>query len=321
MSKIIVDQIQKLTGGTAAFNIPSADGTTGQFMKTDGSANLGWSSMTAPASGIIPGIVAAEGVGIIGSIYTHSDRENVYSTGEWTSNPGWTTMTTYTAHTDNSLTQVMNIAFGDSYSDTGTSQLMAGGDSERTIARELQFSNGARLGQYHDFTHWDNATSSPGFGVRIMPIRNTTGAAISINLYAYASDYYAAGYEGTCLFVLIPNTSTYSTVTTVSATRLAFTQNQTAQNALSGTYSVPANTTVLVVLCSTDCYQTTYRFKDTNYFYNLGTTFTNAGIICDMRMLSSLNQTRFNLPYAASAVGTSQLAPIWTKTATNYGDR
>ena len=42
MSKIIVDAIQK-TGG-AALTIPAADGTAGQFLKTDGSAALSFAT-------------------------------------------------------------------------------------------------------------------------------------------------------------------------------------------------------------------------------------------------------------------------------------
>jgi hypothetical protein len=83
---------------------------------------------------------------------------------------------------------------------------------------------------------------------------------------------------------------------------------------------VPANTTVIACLASTTAYQTTYRFKDTNYFYNLN-AIASAGVICDMRMLTSLYTSRFNLPTSGTCIGTNLLAPLWTNTATNYGDR
>ena len=44
MSKIVVDQIQK-TGGTA-LTVPSADGSAGQFLKTDGSAALSFATVS-----------------------------------------------------------------------------------------------------------------------------------------------------------------------------------------------------------------------------------------------------------------------------------
>jgi hypothetical protein len=46
MGKIVVKKIQSQASNTA-FQIPSADGTTGQVLKTDGSANLGWTDKSA----------------------------------------------------------------------------------------------------------------------------------------------------------------------------------------------------------------------------------------------------------------------------------
>jgi hypothetical protein len=304
-----------------AFTLPATDGTAGQYMKTDGSANLGWSSMTNPNPALITALPVPENLGIIGSIVTRSDRSNIYSTGEWSSSGPWTTFTNYSIHSDNSAIQFMNMALGDGMAMSGTSQNMQGGDSEHQFARTLQFSNGSRLGYSRDFFHYDNTTANAGHSWRIMPIRNTTNAAITITLAAYVSNYWSEGYEGAQLAVFAPNTSTYSTVTSVTGTSIASVTSTSGQFVnLTGTYSVPANTTVLVCLASTDQYQTTYRFKDTNYFYNLGTTFSNSGIICDMRMLYSLHTSRFpGLGYTSSF--SSQFATIWNKTALAYGDR
>ena len=46
MGKIVVKKIQSQASNTA-FTIPSADGTTGQVLKTDGSANLGWTDKSS----------------------------------------------------------------------------------------------------------------------------------------------------------------------------------------------------------------------------------------------------------------------------------
>jgi hypothetical protein len=320
MSKVIVDQIQKLTGGTTAFNIPSTDGTAGQYMKTDGSANLGWASMTNPNPALINALPVQESKGLIGSIVTHTDRSNIYSTGEWTSGGPWTTFTNQSIHQDNSAIQFFNMVFGDGFMNFGTTETLMGSDSEHQFARTLQFSNGSRLGYARDFFHYDNATSDCGHSWRIMPVRNTTNAAITISLFGYVSTNFSSGYDGGCLAVFTPNTSTYSTVTSVTGTLVAQTVTTAQYINLTGSVSVPANTTILVCLASTDQYQTTYRFKDTNYFYNLNTTFTNSGIICDMRMLHSLHTSRFTgMTYTGSF--STQASTIWTKTATAYGDR
>ena len=306
----------------AAFNIPATDGTVGQFMKTDGSRNLGWGTMTNPNALGIQAIPMQEGKGIIGSIVSRSDRQNIYSTGEWASDPAWTTYYNNDIQADNNAIQFWNMVLGDSQAnrtDT-TTERMAGNDSEHQFARTLQFASGKRLGYGRDFMHWDNATGSPGLSLRVMPVRNTTGASITVTFSGRASDYWSGGYEGSCLSVFEPNTNKYSTVTSVTGTKLASTTNSSQGNNLSGTFTIPAGKTVLVCLASTDCYMTTYRFRDTNFFYGLDTTFSNPGIICDIRMLYNLHNSRFtDLQYSGSF--TPQISAIWKQCAVNYGDR
>lgn len=320
MSKLVVDTIQRPGGATVSF--PIADGTAGQYLKTDADGSLYFgSAYTYPNLG--GPLVAQEGKSIIGSISSYTDRANSYSSPSWSSTgPSGDAYYGYTSYADPNLIQFINMALGDG-KPQGTTEWFIGDDDRGSGSRTLMFTNGNRLGYKRDRFCYSNSGSYGGHTFRIMPIRNTSNAAISVDLYAKCTDYWSAGYEGTNLFVLIPNTSVYSTVTTVSSTSIAQSQTTTDTSGvtLSGTYSVPANTTILVCLLSTTAYQTTYRFKDTNYFYSLSTTFTNSSIICDMRMLSSLYASNFNLPNSGSCVGTGILAPLWTKTATNYGDR
>ena len=306
----------------AAFNIPATDGTVGQYMKTDGSRNLGWSSMVYTGPQSITAMPLQEGKGIIGSIVTRSDRQNSYSSEEWTSSSSWTTFTNYAIESDNSAIQFWNMVFGDGHAnrtDSIVSTYMQGGDSEHQFARTLQFAAGNRLGYARDFFHYDNATGYAGHSWRVMPVRNTTGAPITVTLSGRCSDYYESGYEGTCLAVFEPNATTYSAVTSVTGTRVAFTQTNSQNLNLTGTYTIPAGKTVLVCLASTDQYMTTYRFRDTNFFYNLNSTFPT-GVICDMRMLHNLHNSRFaDLQYTGSF--TPQISAIWKQCAVNYGDR
>lgn len=315
MSRIYADKIQKGAGGTA-LKLPATDGVNGQYLQTDGTGNLQWTLVVPPATPI-EGLVAPEASGIFGSIMSHSDRGNNYS-NSWSSSGPWTTFTNRDAHSDNTLIQWITMALGDGLGNAGTSEYMYGNDAEQQKGRRLLFSNGQRLGVARDTFQYSNNTGTPGIGMQIMPLRNPTGAGISVPIVGLASDYWSSGYEGSCLFVLEPNTSTYSTVTSVSSTRLAFTNNSSRQNTLSGSYTIPAGKTVLVCLASTDQYQTTYRFKDTNYFRGLDAV-ASSGAICDMRMLSNLARGRFNLTYAGSA--STLLPPIWTNCAATYGDR
>ena len=53
MSKLKVDQISKASGASpATFTLPAADGTAGQYMKTDGSGALSFGTVTVPAAGL-----------------------------------------------------------------------------------------------------------------------------------------------------------------------------------------------------------------------------------------------------------------------------
>jgi len=303
-----------------AFNIPATDGTTGQYMKTDGSRNLGWASMTYTGPQILTAIPVPEGKGIIGSVTTHSDRQNTYSSEEWTSSGPWTTFYNYAIHADNHAIQFWNMFLGDGQANRtdASTEYMQGGDSEHQFARTIQFASGKRLGYARDFLHWDNATSYAGHSWRVIPVRNTTGSPITVTISARASDN-GGSYEGACLAVFEPNTTTYSTVTSVTGTSVATFQSQVQNQNLTGTYTIPAGKTVLVCLTSTDCYMTTYRFRDTNFFYNLDTLFPT-GVICDMRMLYNLHSSRFtDIAYTGSF--TPQISAIWKQCAVNYGDR
>jgi len=321
MSKLIVDTIQRPGGAQLAF--PTVDGTAGQFVRTDANGNLSFGAgYTFPVTGT--NSVALENKGMFGSISSHTYRANTYSTGEWTSTgPSGGNYTNYLAHSDPNLIQFVNMCLGDGKGGaSSTTDYFLGDDDRGSGARALMFSNGNRLGYKRDMLMYDNSTSYGGHSFRMMPLRNPTASPISITLSAYVTDYYSSGYEGTRLFVIVPNTSVYSTVTSITTTSLGTSSTSTDMNGtnLSAAYTVPANTTVIVCLASTTAYQTTYRFKDTNYFYNLNAINT-AGVICDMRMLTSLYTTRFNLPTSGNCIGTNLLAPLWTNTATNYGDR
>jgi hypothetical protein len=317
MSVIITDQIQK--PGGAAFTLPIVNPIANQFLQTDGQGNLSFQQPTLTPPGV-PSLVAPEGVGNIGSIVTHTDRSNIYSTGEWTSSGPWTTYTSNQSHQDNNAIQYLNMQFGDGIgASNGTTENWFA-DAENELPRRLQFANGNRMGFSRDVFHYDNSTSDTGHSFRMMPVRNTTSSAISVTLSAYCSVYYSSGNDGAQLFCFIPNTSLYSTVTSVTGTSLAASTTSSRQVNLTGSVTVPANTTILVCLVSGDWYNTTYRFKDHNFFVDLNGTFANPGIICDMRMLTNIAKSRFT-SMGTSGAFSSQAATIWTTCATIYGDR
>lgn len=285
-----------------------------------------FNSLSLVDQNIIPtsvaSLLAPEGINNIGSLFTHSDQSNQYFNA-WTSNGPWTTLQGYAAYTDNSLIQWINMALGDAYGNFGTSQQGFIGDSQRDYSRTVEWANGNRVGHYRD-SGWQgsNASQYSGYGFRMMPLRNTTSSSVTVPVSMLATTGGIASYNTVCLFTLTPNSSKYSTTTIVNSSLLyqyntINTNINTVQN-----ITIPANTTIIVCLSSGDFYATTSRFVEGSFFYDLNNTCTATnGVICDMRMLTSLQNSRFNLPYNVAAAGNSVLAPLWTMTATNYGDR
>lgn len=319
MSRIFADQIQKPSG--TAFSLPVSNGATNQFIQTDGQGNLSFENPIIYQPGETY-LVAPESAYNIGTVSTHTDRNNIYSTGEWTSSSSWTTYTNYQIHQDNSAIQFWNMLLGDGYSNaSATTERMQGGDSEHEMSRRVQFASGNRVGYRRDILRWDNVQDYAGHTFRVLPIRNTNSGSVSVSVNAIVSNYWSSGYEGAVLASFVPNAGKYSAVTSVTGTSLGnITSTNTRAKDLTGSVTIPGNTTALIALTSTDWYETTYRYKDCNYFFKLHETFTGTnGVICDMRMLSHLARGRPYLSYTGALA--TNLAPLWTTCATQYGDR
>lgn len=319
MSRIFADQIQKPSG--TAFSLPVGNGANNQFIQTDGQGNLSFENPVVYQPGESY-LVAPESAYNIGTVSTHTDRQQIYSTGEWTSSSSWTTYSNYQIHTDNSAIQFWNMLLGDGYSNaSATTERMQGGDSEHEMSRRLQFASGNRVGYRRDVFHYDNTQDYAGHTFRVLPIRNTNSGSVSVSVTGIVSNYWSSGNEGCVLASFVPNAGKYSAVTSVVGTSMAnITSNNTRAKDLTGSVTIPGGTTALIALTSTDWYETTYRFKDCNMFTKLNETFTGtSGVICDMRMLSHLARGRPFLPYTGGFA--NQLAQLWTTCATQYGDR
>jgi hypothetical protein len=307
MSKLVVDAIQK--SGGAILNIPSVDGTAGQFISSDGAGTLSFTS--PPQNTVVPD----DSDTLIGSVVSNSARANVYSTGEWSSSGPWTTY--YHSWQDaNSITQGWNMFMGDGYPN-GTSQYMYMNDGENAMTRIKEFAWRNRLGNnYKDYFYYDNETGNyAGVTWRCIPVRNTTGAPITRTFTAYLSSR-NADYGGCSIFCYTPDTSVYSTASSGTWTSVFSGGSDTSSAARSGSVTIPANTTILLMTNSSHQYNTTYRFKDSNMPYGLD-TFFGTGIQCDMRMLEALSSVRD----ASAAYTNGQPWRIYPLCAANYGDR
>ena len=311
-----------LGNGTAAVQFV-APSTSGNLLTSNGTS---WVSQAASTS--IEGLVAPEGKDIVGRIVSADAWNNhTYndSLGNPTSSGPWTSYYNYSPATGNSAIQFLNMLLGDGMGGNAGAEFLFGNRSANILGRSLQFSNGNRLG--HDLhVHYErNQQSYPGYTFACMPIRNTSASPIQTTVYSYSSNYWSAGYEGRALFYFQPNAASqgkkYSEVTGIEGVILSqygYTSNS-AQGFQSSYVTIPANTTILVCQSSTHWYYTTYQYVDLNYFAYLSTTFANSNIICDMRMLSALHKSRFQLQYSGSYDVIGRW--IWLTCGTDFGDR
>jgi hypothetical protein len=321
MTKLITDQIQK-TGG-ATFNLPSTDGTDLQVLKTDGLGNLNFVSQPALPN-FVNNVVPADSVNIIGTVVTTSARQNAYGyEPQWTSSGPWTTY--YHSRTcgqdANSTTQGWNMFLGDGYP-TGTTQITYSGNYRGDSQRELQFANANRVGWRRSCWYKYNQTGDYcGCTWRVLPIRNTTASSITTTVY-FGFSAYNSTYGGAGIGYYTPSSGGANTYYS-QASSGTWTQSATypsdygnSPTVTNVSVVVPANTTILVMLASGHHYYTTYQFQDFNFYYNLNLTFS-AGLVCDMRMLHSLQNARST----SNGYTGSYPYQIYNVCASTYGDR
>ena len=296
-----------------AFPLPTTSGSNGNYLGTDGTS----ASWVAPPAAE-PSLLSAEGL-VYGTMVTSSAQGNSYSWGDWTTGgPNTTYRHDNFFSNPNSYTQGFNMLLGDGYPNATSTNTTYAGNSGYEVQRLIQYANGNRVGWAgRDYYHQENNNSYGGLSWRVLPIRNTSASAIAVNIAAMYTAY--TTYSSASLGYFTPTNSSgtaYSTVTGGTWTQL---QTTTSGNNVWATNSitVPANTTILVLLNTAHAYQTTYRFVENSLFYDLDTTFTSPNIICDLRMLYALHQAR--TPSATNSAANPE--EIYTACATIFGDR
>ena len=70
-SKIIVDQLEKTTGGLTALTLPSSNATASQYLQNNGSGALSWSTVVTGTTGGLAGVM----VYTLGATWTKATRE------------------------------------------------------------------------------------------------------------------------------------------------------------------------------------------------------------------------------------------------------
>lgn len=332
------------TGGVLSFSpisMPAADGTASTPVTTDGNGQLQFGAFALPtSSGSAGQILSSNGTSatwaaavaglpadtnsdlIVGTVHSESNRGNAYSGGGWTSsgpNSTYYATNALTAPYDN---HTWNMFLGDGKPDGVQSDHFYVSNSIENDVRVMEFANNNRVGHYYqDRYSQHNQTSYSGLTFRVLPIRNKSSADITTSVSSQSSSYSQSNYSGTCIGVYTPTNSSgtnYATVTGGSWQQIAnYDSNSATYNFGAQNITVPAGKTVLVMLVSSVHYHTTYQFTDTNFFYNLNTTFVNADIHCDIKMLYALQCARSN----SHTTSTSSPHNVYTACAALFGDQ
>ena len=307
------------TTGATTFSpiaMPASDGTANQYLQTNGSGQLAFSTV---ASGSVP----EDNLLSIGMVMSSSARQNVYSTGEWSSSGPNSTY--YNNLQDASArTQAWNMLMGDGYP-TGTSQHFYVNDDGDTFHREMIFAHNQRLGHsYRDMYYHDNASTGndyAGVTFSCIPIRNSAASGtttVSVKTYASVG---SSTYGGRGVMYYTPTYSGGTNYANASGGAWTVLNSYGSNNDQYGyTASVPvaAGTTVLLFMSSAHRYHTTYRYKDTHNYYDLQSAFTSSNNIkCDQKILHALWTGR----QTSHTYNTSNPYEIYTTCASLYGDR
>jgi hypothetical protein len=309
MGKLIVDQIQKPGGST--FTLPTT--ASAGVLNSDSSGNLSIGALKfAPIEG-----------NTIGMIVSSTAQANTYGSPAWTSDgPGGQTFSARyvgnIASDSYSTYQGWNMLMGDGQPN-GTSERMFVYNRNGDILRQPYYANKQRLGHYRHNQYYDNNTTDDYTGITfsVLPVRNITGTSVTKTFQFYHSSDMSS-YGGTGLAIYTPTAGLYSAVTSGTWTQ-GYTQTSST-NITGGSASVviPANTTVLLFLATSHNYQTTYRFSDTHFYYNIDTAVDGTSVICDLRMLETLRTNRNSGNTAYNILG---MPNYYTQCATQYGDR
>lgn len=253
---------------------------------------------------------------MIPTITSVNNRQNSPS-NTWTNQDSWTNFYTY-LNSDSDAERAFWHTLGTFRQDTTSYQ-----NYDLANFSSVQYAKGYTVGGdgQHN-THPRNTSYGP-FRGRVMFIRNHhPNSAKSVNVYSFFSSYWSSGYDGAGFSVGAPNQlGTYTGVTSINWTRLwdyTGSDNYRTNNA---SFTIQPQSTVAVILNNTMYYWTsgddTYRWYDTNGFYNLDNTFSDNWIQPDLKLTYAAS--KFNA--LSQDYNSYSSHKVWNFAGELFGDR
>jgi hypothetical protein len=210
--------------------------------------------------------------------------------------------------------------------DMDTTWSGAGGFNTDYGQRKVLTVVGDAIGFVGEVNAYNRSYHYSTIGTQILPIRNKSGSPITITVYyEFSAQYGDAG--GSRIFYIEPNATTYSATTGVTYTSVAtygpYQDADSTNIGFNGTsVTVPAGKTILLVVVNTFRATSSYQHNGINKLFNLATTFSNASIVCDLRMVDTLAYAPLVSMGYNRNIGTGQeIYKIWNYCGTLHGNR
>lgn len=255
---------------------------------------------------------------VIPTLYATNERGN-NPQSSWSSSDYWTSFYTYLNSANDCERAAFN-AVGDYYFSGGTDFTY---NSKSYNNTRLEFSKRNRSG-FTIASHFtqNNNTSYGPWGSRIMFIKNRGTTTKTVSVWAQMSSYWSSGHDGAGWRVGIPNTSGYAGVTSLTWSNLGQYTGSTWNWTTSGSFSLPANTTAVVLACNTFQYWTSFpsggHWQPGNQFYNLDSTFSDPDIVPDLKLTHTAYMAGDWNRFTSST--SNQFAAHWPLCAEIFGE-
>lgn len=303
MTKLVVDQIQKLGG--PVLTLPAASPTNGQYVSSTAVGQLGFTA--APT--VTPGTPAVADTSLP---YIFAVNTGYYS--DDTGNYGWTSeLGQWYSNNSSYGAYMLGIATGrhDFGSDNGPNY------TSYIYPPELFFMRGSRGETMYaeDVTRYANTStrySYPDKMLTVVFIKNSTSSDISSTAYYAGSSYWGSGYEGGQLFTMTPNgvNSNPSSITSLAYQSLWNYTSNTHRFATSASFTVPADKTIALVLYTSGYFyadSSGYHSMHANGFYNMVSNTLVTGLSVDVpRTLKAISN-----PNRVGGASLAGLSEIW----------
>lgn len=187
----------------------------------------------------------------------------------------------------------------------------------------IQYAKNSTINPSCDWKVSNNTTNYGPFGTVLLFLKNTNSTQTNCTLNSYNSNYWSSGHDGGSATLYVPNSSTKSSVTSVSIQQIWSRSSGNSYYNHSGSFNIAAGATVAIVSHVSAMYHTTFSSGGHwSYVHSINTLnqLFPAGVIPDYDMYATVFMT--TSPHNGSNYLTSfaEIAQDWVRCSQLFGD-